>query len=478
MHSPLYLGAKRSIRGNHNLGPFELNAHDLVTHAVIVGMTGSGKTGLVTVMVEEALRAGIPALIVDVKGDLPNLMLAFPTFDPAHMTPWVEPAVGDADGIADPHLVEAAVARRKEELLRWQFDESKLADYAARTLVRVVTPGSDAGEPLHLLSALERRSHRWDHDVEGARSTLSAAISLVLRLTGRDGDPGRSREHALLSVLAETRLLGGRTAAIAELLPEILLPPIAEIGALPVEAFISERQRSDLAADLNTLIASPTMAAWRKGQDLDVGRWMEPVNGRTPATIVSVAHLDDDERTMVLGVLLEEVLTWVRSLPGTSRLRALIVFDEVYGFIPPHPANPATKKPLDGVVGRDRAVVGKHHELTRRSHPNVPCTVVAAPHLDLAVPRHADRPAVGIKGQPTRDERGERGEAPAVPGRAEGAQLAAPFEVERQCFARHARECIPAVLALHRRRAREAASFRASLDPGTEFPEPRPTCVK
>ncbi len=177
----------------------------------------------------------------------------------------------------------------------------------------------------------------------------------MLRLTGRDGDPGRSREHALLSVLAETRLLGGRTAAIAELLPEILLPPIAEIGALPVEAFISERQRSDLAADLNTLIASPTMAAWRKGQDLDVGRWMEPVNGRTPATIVSVAHLDDDERTMVLGVLLEEVLTWVRSLPGTSRLRALIVFDEVYGFIPPHPANPATKKPLVALMKQARA---------------------------------------------------------------------------------------------------------------------------
>jgi hypothetical protein len=146
-----------------------------------------------------------------------------------------------------------------------------------------------------------------------------------------------------------------RTASLAELLPEILEPPVAEVGALPVDAFVPPRLRAELAADLNTLIASPAFAAWRQGQDLDVGRWMQPVDGQTPATIVSVAHLDDEERALVLGVVLEEVLTWVRTLPGSARLKALLVFDEVYGFLPPHPANPPTKRPLVALMKQARA---------------------------------------------------------------------------------------------------------------------------
>ncbi|MGE0785541.1 MAG: ATP-binding protein [Sandaracinaceae bacterium] len=351
----LSLGAQRTIDGKRYVGGYALPAHQLLTHAVIVGMTGSGKTGLLTVMVEEALGQGVPVLMIDVKGDLPNLALAFPTFDADAMTPWVEAAPGDEDGIADPPEVAAALASRQENLSAWGIGEPELARYAERTMVRVVTPGSDAGEPLHLLSALERRSPRWDDDLVAARSALSAAISLVLRLTGRDGDPARSREHALLYVLAERRLRAGQSAPLESLLPEIIEPPLEDIGALPVETFMPIRSRSDLAADLNTLIASPSLLAWRRGPELDVARWMEPVGERTPATIVSVAHLDDEERTLVLGVLLEEILTWVRRQRGTSRLKALIVFDEVYGFLPPHPASPPTKRPIVALMKQARA---------------------------------------------------------------------------------------------------------------------------
>jgi hypothetical protein len=351
----LHLGARRSIDGRSDLGSFHLPAHHLLTHAVVVGMTGSGKTGLVTVMVEEALRAGVPALVIDVKGDLPNLKLAFSSLDAARMGPWVEPEPNDDDGIADPHVVEAALAQHAEGLRAWSIGEAELAAHAASTMVRVVTPGSDAGETLHLLSALERGCDRWASDVASARARLSAAISLVLRLTGRDGDPGKSREHAFLAVLAEQRLGRGETATLEQLVPEILEPPLAVVGALPVEQFLPARHRAELAADLNTLIASPSFTAWRAGQDLDVARWMEKVDGKTPATVVSVAHLDDDERSLVLGVLLEEVLTWVRSLPGSSRLKALVVFDEVYGFIPPHPASPPTKRPLVALMKQARA---------------------------------------------------------------------------------------------------------------------------
>ncbi|MBI4817765.1 MAG: DUF853 family protein [Deltaproteobacteria bacterium] len=332
-----------------------MSIDDLVTHAVITGMTGSGKTGLLMVLVEEALRAQIPVLLVDIKGDLPNLKLAFPSFDATMMQPWIEAERGDEDGIADPPVVEAVVQKRKRELAKWSISETELAELAKSTHVRIITPGSDAGESLHLLSALERRSDRWDDDLDGARATLSAAVSLVLRLIGRDPEPGKSREHALLSVLAVRRLEAGSPADLGSLIPDVLEPGLESIGALPVDQYMSPGRRCELAADLNNLIASPAFANWRQGQDLDVGRWMAPVDGKTPATIISVAHLDDEARLLVLGVVLEETLTWVRSLPGTARLRALIVFDEVFGFIPPHPKSPPTKRPMVALMKQARA---------------------------------------------------------------------------------------------------------------------------
>ncbi len=352
MDPSLFLGLTRTLGRNGQSGSLHLPAQHLVTHGVVVGMTGSGKTGLVTVLVEEALRASVPVLVIDVKGDLPNLLLAFPSFDPALVAPWVDATRNSAES---PLIHATRLAEERQRgLAAFGLSQSELSQFVAQSHVRVITPGADAGELLHVLSSLERRSSRWDTDVDGARSALSAAISLILRLLGRDADPARSREHVLLSVLAERRLLAGQHADIASLLPEISDPPVQSIGALDVNAFMSKRARNDLAAALNTLLAAPTFASWRRGATLDVGSWMEPVDGRTPATILSVAHLDDDERALVLGVVLEEVLTWVRGLPGSQRLKALIVFDEVYGFLPPHPACPPTKKPLVALMKQAR----------------------------------------------------------------------------------------------------------------------------
>jgi hypothetical protein len=176
----------------------------------------------------------------------------------------------------------------------------------------------------------------------------------VLRLLGREPDPAKSREHVLLSVLAERRLAAGQTAELGALMQDVLEPPIAEIGALPMSSFMKKTERRNLAAALNSLLASPTFAMWRQGATLDVAEWVEKKEGKTPIVVVSVAHLDDEERALVLGVLLEEVLSWVRTLPGSSRLRALLVFDEVYGFLPPHPANPPTKRPLVALMKQAR----------------------------------------------------------------------------------------------------------------------------
>jgi hypothetical protein len=356
MKPALNLGAWRHLSGAEGGHALWLPAEHLVTHGVVVGMTGSGKTGLVTVMVEEAVRARVPTLVVDVKGDLPNLLLAFPSFEPAVLAPWVEADDGGEGDAAT--LLERATAvaeQRKTALGQWGIGQAELEAYAAGVDVRVLTPGGSAGEALHMLSSLERRSARWDTDPEAARDALAAAVSLVLRLLGREPDPAKSREHVLLCVLAERRLAAGQNAELGALMHDVLHPPVEQIGALPVNTFMKKTERRGLAAALNTLLASPSLASWRQGADLDVAAWLAPKEGRTPIVVVSVAHLDDEERALVLGVLLEEVLSWMRTLPGSQRLRALLVFDEVYGFLPPHPANPPTKRPLVALMKQARA---------------------------------------------------------------------------------------------------------------------------
>jgi hypothetical protein len=350
----LYLGATRALDGSGGRR-LELPAHHLVTHGVVVGMTGSGKTGLLTVLCEEALQAQVPTLIIDVKGDLPNLLLAFPSFDAAHFAPWAESSLGPTSLRTPAQAALDLAEERARGLSAWGIGEDQLLAFRQSTQVRVLTPGSTAGEPLHMLSSLERRTDRWDTDPEAAQASLTAAISLVLRLVGREDDPARSREHVLLSVLAERRLRQGEPAELAALLADLETPPLKQVGALPLDRFLPRTERRTLAAALNNLLASPTFGGWRTGTSLDPGAWLSPRPDRTPAVIVSVAHLDDEERALVLGVLLEEILTWVRSLSGSQRLRALVVFDEVYGFLPPHPSNPPTKRPLVALMKQARA---------------------------------------------------------------------------------------------------------------------------
>jgi DNA helicase HerA-like ATPase len=346
------MGSTCSLDGGQ-VEPLRLPAHHLTTHGVIVGMTGSGKTGLLMVLVEEALTAGVPVLMIDVKGDLPNLLLALPDFSASAVEPWVEVAPGDPR--TQLELAEALAGERRIGLQAWGIDEPALRAFRDNADLRVITPGSSTGESLHVLSSLEHPVSDLVAEPERARSSLSAAVSLVLRLLGRDPDPAKSREHVLISLLAERRQRAKEPSDLGALLADVIAPPLDRIGALTVDRFMPKRQRADLAAALNALLASPSFATWRDGVPLDISSWLTPRAGRTPGVIVSVAHLDDDERALVLGILLEEVLTWVRSLRGSKRLRALLVFDEIYGFLPPHPANPPTKGPLVSLMKQARA---------------------------------------------------------------------------------------------------------------------------
>ena len=356
MTTDFLIGGCRAADASGASRELHLPAHHFTTHGVIVGMTGSGKTGLITVLVEEAIRNQVPVLMIDVKGDLPNLLLSFPGLSPEEFRPWIdEPSARRAGKTADAVAVETAAAWRAG-LARFDIGPDEVAAFAQGIAPRVITPGTNSGELLHVLSALEIPSPLWSTDVQAARESLSASISLLLRLVGRDPDPTKSRDHVVLSVFAERRLRAGEKSDVAALLGDLEAPPLETIGAMAIDDFLSKRERHSLATALNTLLASPTFESWRQGVPLDVGAWLAPRgDGKTPAVIVSVAHLDQDERELVLGVVLEELLAWVRTQKGTSDLRALVVFDEVYGYLPPHPHNPPTKRPLIELMKQARA---------------------------------------------------------------------------------------------------------------------------
>ena len=352
----LVLGGARPLDGAGASGRYELDPDDLSTHAAIVGMTGSGKTGLLMVLVEEALRARVPVVMIDVKGDLPNLGLTFPNLTTEEFRPWIDEAAAARKGQTPDVFAAETASTWRAWLADWQLGPAEVKALQSAIALRVLTPGTRAGEPLHVLSALERPSPLWATDEEAAREALSAAISLLLRLIGRDPDPTKSRDHVVLSVFAERRLRAGEPADVERLLEDVREPPVDQLGAMPIAEFLPKRERTALATALNTLLASPTFEAWRMGAPLDVEAWLSPrQDGRTPATIISVAHLDEDERALVLGVVLEQFLSWVRMQSGTHHLRALLVFDEVFGFAPPHPANPATKRPLLSLMKQARA---------------------------------------------------------------------------------------------------------------------------
>lgn len=334
--------------------PVLYKSHDLTTHGVIVGMTGSGKTGLGIIALEEALLSGIPALVIDPKGDMGNLLLTFPDLDAHSFRPWIdEGEASRKDETPEQYAAEIADLWRRG-LADWDEDGSRIQALRDAAEFTIYTPGSEAGVPLNIIGSLAAPDLDWSTDAETGRDEIEGFVSSLLVLAGIDADPISSREHILLSNLIEKSWQAGRDLDLANLIAQVQTPPLRKLGVFDLDTFFPQKDRTKLAMRLNGLIASPSFKAWIEGAPLDPQALLYTADGKPRAAIIYLQHLSDQERQFIVTLLLSKMVTWIRKQPGTSNLRALIYMDEVFGFAPPT-AQPPSKKPILTILKQARA---------------------------------------------------------------------------------------------------------------------------
>ena len=349
----LYLGREFDPEsGEPNDIPVLYDSKDLTTHAVCVGMTGSGKTGLCLTLLEEAAIDGIPALCIDPKGDLGNLLLTFPELRPSDFEPWIDPAEAERKGHTVHEEAEAVARLWRDGLANWGQDGARIARFRDAVHIAIYTPGSSAGRPLRVLEAFDPPKEGADEDEQ--RDQIMGAVSGLLALLGIEADPVNSKEHILLSNLLSHAWSNGESVQLGDLVRRISAPPFRRIGVMDLETFYPASDRQKLAMQINGLLASPGFSAWLEGEPLDIQRLLWTEEGKARITILSIAHLSEAERMFFVSTLLNRVLSWVRSQSGTSSLRALLYMDEVFGFLPPV-SEPPSKRPLLTLLKQARA---------------------------------------------------------------------------------------------------------------------------
>lgn len=330
------------------------DSRDLTTHAVCVGMTGSGKTGLCLSLLEEAAIDGVPAIAIDPKGDLGNLRLSFPSLRAEDFAPWVDTAAAARQGIqADEAAAKTAETWRKG-LADWEQDGARIARFRDAVDITIYTPGSEAGRPLSVLQSFAAPSAEQRLDSGALRERIGATVAGLLGLAGIEADPIQSREHILLATLFDQAWSAGRDLTLAALIQSIQKPPFDKVGVFDLESFYPAKERMPLAMSLNNLIAAPGFAPWMQGEPLDVQRLLFTTEGKPRISVISIAHLGDAERMFVVTLLLGEIVAWMRRQSGTSSLRAILYMDEIFGYFPPS-AMPPSKQPLLTLMKQARA---------------------------------------------------------------------------------------------------------------------------
>ncbi len=334
--------------------PILYDSKDLTTHAVIIGMTGSGKTGLGIGLLEEALIDRIPVIAIDPKGDLPNLLLQFPDLAPRDFEPWISPQDAAAQAMTVPQFAARQADAWCRGLAEWGQSPDRIARLKAAATCTVFTPGSRTGCPINVLRSFAPPPATILEDLDLLRDRIQSTATSLLALMGIAADPIASREHILLANILETAWSAGRGLDLAGLIRSIQTPPFERIGVLDLETFFPAGERMTLAMRLNNLLAAPGFEAWMEGPPLDIARLLHTPEGRPRASIFSISHLSDAQRMFFVSMLLNAVLGWVRTQPGTGSLRAILYMDEIFGYFPPV-ANPPSKGPLLTLLKQARA---------------------------------------------------------------------------------------------------------------------------
>ncbi len=349
-----YLGRVLDPAGGRPGEPLLYDSRDLLTHAVCVGMTGSGKTGLGIALLEEAAIDGVPAIAIDPKGDLGNLLLAFPDLAPSDFLPWIDGEEAARQGIAPGELAARTAEAWRNGLGESGQDAARVRKFRDAAEAAIYTPGSAAGLGLSCLRSLAAPPAALAADPDGIRERVQSSTSGILALLGIDAEPLRSREHQLLASLLDHAWRQGKGLEPADLVREIRKPPFDRVGVVDLESFYPSAERCDLAMRVNGLLASPGFEAWLEGEPLDPARLLWSPGGKPRLSVVSIAHLPDPERMFFVTLLLGELVAWMRAQPGTSSLRAILYMDEVFGYLPPV-ANPPSKLPLLTLLKQARA---------------------------------------------------------------------------------------------------------------------------
>jgi hypothetical protein len=330
------------------------DSKDLVTHGVVLGMTGSGKTGLCIALLEEAAMDDIPAIVIDPKGDISNLLLTFPDLDPAGFRPWINEDDAAKKGITpDEHAAKTA-AMWKNGLADWGQSPERVRALKDKVDINVFTPGSKAGIPVSILSSLDAPPFEVMDDAELLGERIESTVSSLLSLVGVDADPIQSHEAVLLANIFHSEWAAGRNLSLESLIRHIQQPAFEKVGVIDVESFLPEKSRQTLALRFNNLLASPGFATWLEGPPLDIAKMLHTPAGKPRISIFSIAHLGDAERMFFVSLLLNQMLGWMRSQNGTTSLRALLYMDEIFGFLPPS-QNPPSKRPMMTILKQGRA---------------------------------------------------------------------------------------------------------------------------
>ncbi|MBH0204902.1 MAG: ATP-binding protein [Nitrospira sp.] len=330
------------------------DSKDLVTHAVCVGMTGSGKTGLCLALLEEAAIDNIPAIIIDPKGDLGNLMLTFPSLKGEDFQPWINEDDARKKGLVPADYAKAQAELWAKGLAGWQQDGARIQRLRDAADVVIYTPGSNAGLPVSILKSFAAPAADVREDAELLRERISTTVTSLLGLLGVEADPIQSREHILMSTILDQTWRKEEDLDLATLIQAIQSPPVSKIGVMDVESFFPSKDRFALAMKLNNLLAAPGFQAWLEGEALDIQSLMYTSAGKPRHAIFSIAHLNDAERMFFVTLLLSQMVGWMRAQSGTTSLRALLYMDEIFGYFPPV-ANPPSKLPLMTLLKQARA---------------------------------------------------------------------------------------------------------------------------